>query len=44
MAKLRRIAICVKDLEASAQFYEQIFEMTRAFEAKGRAHLSDRRR
>ena len=42
MAKLRHIAICVKDLEASAQFYEKIFEMTRAYEAKGRAiYLTD---
>ena len=42
MAKLRHIAICVKDLEASAQFYEKIFEMTRAYENKDRAiYLTD---
>jgi catechol 2,3-dioxygenase-like lactoylglutathione lyase family enzyme len=42
MAKLRHIALVVKDLEAAATFYEKIFEMTRAFEAPGRAiYLSD---
>lgn len=42
MAKLRHIAICVRDLEASAQFYEKIFEMTRAYEVKDRAiYLTD---
>jgi len=42
MAKLRHIAMCVNDLEASAQFYEKIFEMTRAYESKGRAiYLTD---
>jgi len=30
MAKLRHIAICVKDLEKSARFYEEVFEMKRA--------------
>jgi catechol 2,3-dioxygenase-like lactoylglutathione lyase family enzyme len=42
MAKLRHIAVVVNDLEASAQFYEKVFEMTRAYEAKGRAiYLTD---
>ncbi len=42
MAKLRHLAIVVKDLEASARFYEQIFEMKRAFEVKDRAiYLTD---
>ena len=30
MAKLRHIAICVKDLEKSARFYEETFGLTRA--------------
>ena len=29
MAKLRHIALSVKDLEASAKFYEDAFEMKR---------------
>jgi catechol 2,3-dioxygenase-like lactoylglutathione lyase family enzyme len=42
MAKLRHLAIVVKDLEASARFYERIFEMKRAYEVKDRAiYLSD---
>jgi catechol 2,3-dioxygenase-like lactoylglutathione lyase family enzyme len=42
MAKLRHVALVVKDLEASARFYEQVFEMTRAHEHKGAAvYLSD---
>jgi catechol 2,3-dioxygenase-like lactoylglutathione lyase family enzyme len=42
MAKLRHLAIVVKDLEASARFYEKIFDMKRAFVAEGRAiYLSD---
>ena len=42
MAKLRHLAIVVKDLEASARFYEKIFEMKRAYEVKDRAiYLSD---
>jgi catechol 2,3-dioxygenase-like lactoylglutathione lyase family enzyme len=42
MAKLRHIAIRVKDLEATARFYEKIFGMTRAFENKDRAiYLTD---
>jgi len=42
MAKLRHLAIVVKDLEASARFYEKIFDMKRAFEAKGLAiYLTD---
>jgi catechol 2,3-dioxygenase-like lactoylglutathione lyase family enzyme len=42
MAKLRHLAIVVNDLEASASFYEKIFDMTRAYESKGRAiYLTD---
>jgi catechol 2,3-dioxygenase-like lactoylglutathione lyase family enzyme len=42
MAKLRHIAIVVNDLEASARFYESIFEMTRAYDVPGRAiYLTD---
>jgi catechol 2,3-dioxygenase-like lactoylglutathione lyase family enzyme len=42
MAKLRHLAVVVDDLESSATFYEKIFEMTRAYEAKGRAiYLTD---
>jgi catechol 2,3-dioxygenase-like lactoylglutathione lyase family enzyme len=42
MAKLRHLAIVVNDLEASTRFYEQVFDMTRAFEVKGRAvYLTD---
>ena len=42
MAKLRHLAIVVNDLEASACFYEKIFDMTRAYESKGRAiYLTD---
>ena len=42
MAKLRHLAIVVDDLESSATFYEKIFDMTRAYEAKDRAiYLTD---
>lgn len=42
MAKLRHIALVVNDLEASARFYETIFEMTRAYSVPGRAiYLTD---
>ena len=42
MAKLRHLAIVVKDMEASAQFYEKIFDMKRAYEVKDRAiYLTD---
>jgi len=42
MAKLRHLAIVVRDLEASARFYEKIFDMKRAFEVKDRAvYLTD---
>ena len=38
----QHLAIVVDDLEQSACFYEKIFEMTRAYEAKGRAiYLTD---
>lgn len=30
MARLRHFAICVRDLEQSAQFYEQVFDLKRA--------------
>ena len=36
MAKLRHLAIVVKDLEASVRFYEKCFDMKRAF--SGGAH------
>ncbi len=42
MAKLRHLAIVVNDLESSAQFYEKIFEMTRAYDVPGKAiYLTD---
>jgi catechol 2,3-dioxygenase-like lactoylglutathione lyase family enzyme len=42
MAKLRHLALVVNDLEASARFYETVFEMSRAFEEPGKAvYLSD---
>ena len=42
MAKLRHLAVVVKDLEAAAQFYEKVFEMKRAFVVKDRAiYLTD---
>lgn len=42
MAKLRHLAVVVHDLEASAAFYERIFEMKRAYEVKDRAvYLTD---
>ncbi len=42
MAKLRHLAITVKDLEASAKFYEDVFEMKRIFQAGDRAiYLTD---
>jgi catechol 2,3-dioxygenase-like lactoylglutathione lyase family enzyme len=42
MAKLRHLAIVVKDMEESARFYEKVFEMKRAFEVKDRAiYLTD---
>jgi catechol 2,3-dioxygenase-like lactoylglutathione lyase family enzyme len=42
MGKLRHVAVVVQDLEASARFYEEIFEMKRAFEVKDTAvYLSD---
>jgi len=42
MAKLRHLAIVVKDMEASARFYEKVFEMKRAFVVKDRAiYLTD---
>jgi catechol 2,3-dioxygenase-like lactoylglutathione lyase family enzyme len=42
MAKLRHLAIVVKDIEASTRFYEKIFDMKRAHEVKGIAvYLTD---
>jgi catechol 2,3-dioxygenase-like lactoylglutathione lyase family enzyme len=42
MAKLRHLAIVVKDLEASCQFYEKCFDMKRAFQAGNHAvYLTD---
>jgi catechol 2,3-dioxygenase-like lactoylglutathione lyase family enzyme len=42
MAKLRHIAVVVRDLDKATRFYEQIFGMTRAFEVKNTAiYLSD---
>lgn len=42
MAKLRHLAIVVKDLEASCRFYETCFDMKRAFSAGEHAvYLTD---
>ena len=42
MAKLRHLAIVVKDLEASCRFYERCFDMKRAFTAGNMAvYLTD---
>lgn len=42
MAKLRHLAIVVNDLEASATFYEKIFDMKRVLDVKEKAvYLSD---
>ena len=42
MAKLRHVAMVVKDLDNTAAFYQKVFEMERAFEVKGTVvYLSD---
>ena len=42
MAKLRHLAIVVKDLEASCRFYEKCFDMKRALSAAPHAvYLTD---
>lgn len=41
MAKLRHIALSVKDLEASAKFYEEAFEMKRVRQSDVAVILSD---
>lgn len=42
MAKLRHVAIVVRDLEKATRFYERIFDMKRAFEVKNTAiYLTD---
>lgn len=41
MAKLRHIALSVKDLEASAQFYENAFDMKRVRQSDVAIMLSD---
>jgi catechol 2,3-dioxygenase-like lactoylglutathione lyase family enzyme len=42
MAKLRHLALVVNDLEASAGFYERIFDLKRVYESTGRAiYLTD---
>lgn len=42
MAKLRHVAVVVRDLEKATRFYEQIFDMKRAFEVKNTAiYLTD---
>jgi methylmalonyl-CoA/ethylmalonyl-CoA epimerase len=41
MAKLRHIAIIVEDPEASAKFFEQAFDMTRAGTARRGIYMSD---
>ncbi len=41
MAKLRHIALAVKDLEASAKFYEDAFEMKRMRQSDVAVILSD---
>jgi methylmalonyl-CoA/ethylmalonyl-CoA epimerase len=41
MAKLRHIAIIVEDPEASAKFFEQAFDMTRAGTARRGIYMTD---
>ena len=41
MAKLRHLALSVKDLEASAKFYEEAFDMKRVRQSKVAIMLSD---
>jgi len=41
MAKLRHLALVVNDLEASARFYEKIFELKRAYESSNAVYLTD---
>jgi catechol 2,3-dioxygenase-like lactoylglutathione lyase family enzyme len=42
MAKLRHVAVVVRDLEKATRFYEKIFDMKRAFEVKDTAiYLTD---
>jgi catechol 2,3-dioxygenase-like lactoylglutathione lyase family enzyme len=42
MAKLRHVAVVVRDLEKATRFYERIFDMKRAFEVKNTAvYLTD---
>jgi catechol 2,3-dioxygenase-like lactoylglutathione lyase family enzyme len=42
MAKLRHVAVVVRDLEKATRFYEQIFDMKRAHEVKNTAvYLTD---
>lgn len=42
MAKLRHVAVVVRDLERAAKFYKSIFDMKRSFEVKDTAiYLSD---
>jgi len=41
MAKLRHLALSVKDLEASAKFYEDAFGMTRVRQSKVAIMMSD---
>jgi methylmalonyl-CoA/ethylmalonyl-CoA epimerase len=41
MAKLRHVALIVEDPEASAQFFEQAFDMKRAGTARRGIYMSD---
>lgn len=41
MAKLRHVALIVEDPEASAQFFEQAFDMKRAGKARRGIYMSD---
>lgn len=41
MSKLRHIAIIVEDVEASAKFFEQAFDMKRAGNARRGVYMSD---
>ena len=41
MAKLRHIALVVSDVEASARFYEQAFDLKRVGKARRGIYLSD---
>jgi catechol 2,3-dioxygenase-like lactoylglutathione lyase family enzyme len=41
MAKLRHVAVVVRDLEKATQFYEKAFDMKRAFANENAVYLTD---